>query len=116
MLKLLSIAAALVALATGPANAQQEAVLHKMQVAGTGFDLVIATPKFPAGATYCFHESPDALIIHLVGGELALGFEEADKMMMALDTLRQPIGAFRAASPDGKSRIPIAVYIVPSKE
>jgi hypothetical protein len=116
MLKQLSICAALVALATVSANAQQQAVLQKMEVPGAGFDLVIASPKFPGGATYDLSESPDALIIHLVGGELALGFEDWDKMVKALDTLRRPVGAFHVESPDRRSRIPVAVYLVPAGE
>lgn len=52
MLKHLSICAALIALATGSVNAQQqEAVLQKMQVPGAGFDIILAMPK-PSGATY----------------------------------------------------------------
>ena len=116
MLKQLSICAALIAFATGTANAQQQAVLQKMEAPGTGFALVIATPKSPGGATYSLSETPDALIIHLVGGELALGFDDAEKMVRALDSLRRPIGAFHVESPDRKARIPVAVYMVLSGE
>jgi hypothetical protein len=116
MLKYFSVCAALIALATGTANAQQQAVLRKMEAHGTGFDVLIATPKSPGGAGYSLSESPDALIIQLVGGELALEFDDVDKMIKALDSLRQPIGAFRIESPDHRLQIPVAIYIVPAGE
>lgn len=116
MLKHLSIYAVLVAFAIGTANAQQRAVLRKIEAPGTGFDVFIATPKSPGGASYSLSESPDALIIHLVGGELALEFDDVEKMVKALDLLRRPIGAFRMESPDRRLQIPVAVYIVPARE
>ena len=116
MLKHLSICALLIAFAIGTANGQQRAVLRKMEASGTGFDILIATPKSPGGASYSLGESPDALIIHLVGGELLLEFDDAEKMVRALDSLRQPIGAFRMESLDRKLHIPIVVYIVPAGE
>jgi hypothetical protein len=117
MLKHFSICAMLIALSTSSVNAQQqEAVLRKLVVPGAGFDLLIAMPKSPGGVTYDFSESPDALIIHLIGGELALGFDDTEKMIKALASLRRPVGAFHVESPNRRSRIPVAVYIVPSGE
>ena len=59
MLKHLSVCAALIAFATGSANAQQrEAVLQRIAVPG-GFDIVLAMPK-PGGATYNLGNSPEA--------------------------------------------------------
>ena len=85
MLKHLSICAALIAFAAGAANAQQkEAILQKLEVPGAAFDIIVAMPK-PQGVTFDLSESPDALVVHLIGGELALGFDNAEKMLKALE-------------------------------
>jgi hypothetical protein len=116
MLKHLLICAALMAFTMGSANAQQkEAVLQKVEVPGAALDIILAMPK-PQGVTFDLSESPDALLVHLIGGELALAFDDAEKMLKALDSLRRPIGAFHVESPDRRSRIPIAVYLVPAGE
>ena len=87
MLKQLSICAALIAFTAGAANAQQkEAILQKLEVPGAAFDIIIAMPK-PQGMTFDLSESPDALLVHLIGGELALGFDNAEKMLKALELL-----------------------------
>jgi len=116
MLKHLSICAALMALATGSANAQQrEATLQRMEVQGAAFDVIVAMPK-PQGAVFALPASPDALVVHLIGGELALGFDDAEKMLKALGTLSRPVGALRVQSPEHRSSIPVAVYLVPAGE
>ena len=116
MLKHLSICAALVAFATGAANAQQkEATLQKLEVPGSAFDIIVAMPK-PGGVTFDLSELPDALLVHLIGGALALGFDNAEKMLQALDSLRRPIGAFHVDDPAVGSRIPIALYLVATGE
>jgi hypothetical protein len=110
MLKLLSICAALVVFATWPANAQQqEAVLQRIEVPGAAFDLVLATPGTPT-VIFDFSESPDALVIYLAGGMLALGFERADDMMKVYDTLNSPVGVFHIRDYASNMRIPITVY------
>jgi hypothetical protein len=116
MLKHLSICAVLIAFATGSVNAQQqEAVLQKLEVPGAAFDIILAMPK-PSGATYNLGNSPDALLVHLTGGELALGFDGAEKMLKALDSLQLPVCSFHVENKDSKSRKPVAVYIVPKGE
>jgi hypothetical protein len=115
MLKKLSICAALLAFAAGSANAQQyEAALRKVEVPGAGFDIVIATPKSPGTVMHDLSDSPDALIVHLAGGKLALSFDDAEKMVQALESLRRPIGASYVASADRRSPIPVALYLVPA--
>ena len=42
------------------------------------------TPKSPRGPIFDYGESPDALVIYLIGGELALGFEDAETMLTSL--------------------------------
>ena len=116
MLKHLSLCAALLAFGAASANAQQqEAVLQKVTVPGATFDIILAMPK-PSGATYNLGNSPDALLVHLIGGELALGFDGAERMMKELDTLQLPVCAFHVEGKASKSRKPVSVYIVPKDE
>jgi hypothetical protein len=115
MLKHLSICTALIAFGSGSANAQQEAVLKRVEVPGAAFDIILAMPKSPP-STLNLGRSPEALVMHLIGGELALGFDSEEKMLKALDTLRRPVGALRMQSPDQSSPIPVAVYLVPAGE
>jgi hypothetical protein len=110
MLKHLSICAALVALGIGPLHAQeQEAFLQDIEVPGAGFDFVLAAPNPEAGALPDLGNMPDALVVHLYGGELVLVFDDAEKMLKALDSLKSPVGAFHV---EGKAQ-PVALYIVP---
>ena len=112
MFKQLSICAAFIAFTMPAANAQQrEAILQKVEVPGAPFDLVLATAKSPA-AIFDLAESPDALVIHLVGGELALGFESAEEMLKASDILRSSVGAFHFRRDDRNARVPAAVYVI----
>jgi len=115
MLKRLSICAAILAIGTGSVNAQQQAVLQTIGVPGASFDILLAMPKSQT-MFYDLSESPEALVIHLVGGKLALGFEDEETMLKVLDSLRRPIGAFDVESQDGKSRKPVVVYIVPKSD
>ena len=81
MLKRVSICAGLLAFVTTQVAAhQQEAELQRIPIPGAAFDLVIATPKYPVRPIFDLSESPDALIVHLIGGELLLAFDEAEKM------------------------------------
>ncbi len=115
MRKYLAICATFLALATNAANAQErEAVLRKVDVPGTGFDIVLATAKSPAAVV---HElDADALVVHLIGGKLALAFEDADHMIKTLDALQVPACSFQLDSKDGKTRNPVAMYVVPKGE
>jgi hypothetical protein len=109
MLKHLPICAALIALTTVCANAQQQqAVLHKFEVPGTAFELILASPKTGAG-TFDLGESPDALVVNLIGGKLAVGFENPREMLQAAGALRAPGCAFHL---DDESRTPIAIYLI----
>ena len=60
--------------------------------------------------------SPDALIVHLIGGELVLAFDDADKMLRAAELLRLPVSASHWLRKDGKLRTPFAVYVVPKAD
>ena len=106
----LAICATLILAAMPAANAQQrEAVLQRIEVPGASFDLVLAIPKTPA-VIFDFSESPDAHVIHLVGGLLALGFESAESMLNASDSLRAAVGAFHLRDNESNARVPIAIY------
>src|SRR5262249_1033580 len=115
MLKHISVCATFAMLAMSPLKAQQqEAALQHVELPGVGFDIALATPK-SAAATIDLGDSPDALILHLTGGELALAFEDASKMLEASDLLQHPGCAFRARG-DGRSAKPVSVYVVPKRE
>ena len=114
MLKHISICAALALLAMSPIKAQQhEAMLQQVELPGAGFYVVLATPKSPAGIMDL--NSPDALILPLIGGELALAFEDGWKMLQAIDFLKHPGCAFEVNSDDGKSTKPVSIYVVPKR-
>lgn len=112
MLRHLSLCGALLVLMIGAGTAQQrEAVLQKVDMQSAAFDLIVATPK-PNGTIYDLSESPDAQVVHLAGGKLALGFERPDAMLRAFDVVRAPGCMFV----EGKSQTPVTVYIVPKAE
>lgn len=116
MLRHLPICALLLAFTATSGNAQQkEAMLQRMEVPGAPFDLVVAMPK-PLGATFDLADSPDALLMHLIGDELALGFDDAESMLIAVDKLRRPVGAVQVESPGKRSRMPVAIYVVSGRE
>jgi hypothetical protein len=111
MRSLLTIAATLIVAAVPAANAQQrEATLQRIEILGAPFDLLIAAPK-PAGVIYDLAEAPDALLLNLAGGELAIGFEDVDAMLKTLELVQTPVHFF-----GGKGRTPIAIYTVPKPE
>lgn len=107
-----TLAVIVASLGSAPLAARQEAVLKRIEVPGAAFDLLLALPKSPPQLFYDLSESPDALVVHLIGGELVLSFEDAAEMIEAAQALREPIGASRAAGNDAISRIPFAVYAV----
>jgi hypothetical protein len=114
MLKHLSIFAAAATFAASPVSAQtREAVLQYIDVPDAGYDLVLAAPKPGTHALPDLGNAPDALIVHLPGGELALVFEDAGKMIEAIDLLRSPVFAARVPSKGAASSQPVALYVVP---
>jgi hypothetical protein len=101
---------------TSPVQAQhQEADLERVAIPGAGFDLVVAIPKSD-NIIYGLDETPDALVIRLHGGALILAFENVESMIRALDLLQKPIYASWIMRRNGRSRMPISVYLVPSVE
>jgi hypothetical protein len=112
MLKYLSICAVLTAFGTGSLSAQQEGVLQKVAIPGGDFEIVFAMPKHP-GMLYDLGETPDALLMHLIGGALVVGFDDPAKMIAALEYLRSPACTFHAKSRGADSPKPVAVFVVP---
>ena len=111
MLRQLAISGALLVGIMIPADAQQrEATLQRIEILGASFDLLIAAPK-PAGVIYDLAESPDALLLNLAGGELAIGFERVDAMLKTLELVRTPIYSF-----GGKGHTAITIYTLPKPE
>ena len=116
MLKHLSICAMLTAFGLGSLSAQQlEAVLQKVEVPGADFEIVLAIPKYPAGALRDLGKSPDAMILHLVGGQLVVGFDTPEKMVAALESVRSGC----AVHVNGKGDKPpksVAVFVAAQAE
>ena len=116
MLRLLTICAMFLVAGANPVQAQyQEAVLERVAIPGAGFDLLVATPK-SENIIYGLDEAPDALVIRLHGGALILEFENVESMVQALHDLQKPIHSSWTMKKNGKARMPIAVYLVPSAE
>jgi hypothetical protein len=112
MLKYLPIYAALMALAPVSSYAQErEAVLQKIDVPGSAFDILLALPT-AGGAVIDLGKSPEALVVHLVGGELALAFESGEQMLRAMDFLESPLGTSYVHSGGAGPLVPLAAYIV----
>jgi hypothetical protein len=116
MLRLLTIFAMFLVAGISPLQAQhQEADLQRVALPGAGFDLVVAIPKSD-NIIYGLDETPDALVIRLHGGALILAFENVESLVRALDLLQKPIYSSWILRRNGKSRMPISVYLVPSVE
>lgn len=114
MLKQLSILAALVAFGIGQAQAQkQEAVLQHIAVPGAEFDFVLAVPKPGAAPLADLGNMPDALVIHLQGGDLALVFDDARKMIETAALLQFAAFGFHVDVHRSGAQQPVAFYIVP---
>ena len=114
MLRQLTIFGAFLAFATNPvAGHQQEAVLQRISVSGAPFDIVLAKPKSPPKSMDGLNMSPDALIMHLTGGELIVAFEDAREMLKVAETLGSSIGSSYWVSKDGTH---LAVYLVPKDD
>jgi len=110
MLKHSAVGLALMALATGPLFAhEREATLQRITGPDGTFDMVVAAPKSANAPVFDLSETFDAFVIHLTGGELWVGFDNADKMLEAVEMLRRPLGAFYV----GDRTKPVTVYIVP---
>ena len=111
------ICAALCALMSAPVAAQQqEAMLKRLDLPGAAFDLVVVLPKSPPRPFYDLSESPEALIIPVIGGKLVLTFENELEMINAAELLRSPLGASQVAPRDLTSSLPFAVYVIPKTE
>jgi len=117
MLKQISICAMMVVvIGACPAKAQQyEAQLQPIELSGAGFDLVLATRKSPATGID-LAESPDGLFVSLIGGQLALAFDDAGKMIETIESLRWSGCAFETRGRNGVSTEPVALYVVASRQ
>ena len=78
MLKSLAMCCALVLWAGSSTAREREAILQEIEVPGANFEMLVATVK-PGGAIYELGESPEALVIHLIGAKLWVGFDDAAK-------------------------------------
>ena len=117
MLKHLWICAALAVLGTGPLYAQgREVCLKTVEVPGAGFNFVVATPSQSGGALPNLEEAPNALVMHLRGGELRVVFDEAGEMVRALDPSASTDCAYGGDGQGHASLQPVALYVVPKSQ
>jgi hypothetical protein len=108
MLRQLALCGMLAIATAVSAQAQQRhASLQRIEIPQGSFDLLVAAPK-PGGLIYDLAEAPDALLLILAGGELAIGFERAEDMLKTSELVRGPACSF-----PGRGRTPIAIYVVP---
>ena len=115
MLKRIPICVALVIASVTSLKAQQhEAALQRIVLPAAGIELLLATPKSP-GQIIDLGQSPEALVVPLVGNALALVFEDGAEMLAALDSLRYPSCSLLTPSQDGKSTKPVSVYVRPAQ-
>jgi hypothetical protein len=119
MFKQFLIGAALIAMATGTANAQyREAVLQKIEAPGSSFDIVVAMAK-PGGWTFDPRTQRDAYL----GGVVHLGdtlvhplTEDFLRTFTNIALLPHPACSFHAPSKNGEAGTPVVVYVVPKSE
>ncbi len=108
-----SICVAVTILGVTSLNAQRlEANLQRIEVPGAGFEILLATPKTPT-VFINLGESPEALVVPLVGNALTLTFEDGADMLAALEDLRHPGYSFLAPGRDGIPSRAAALYIIP---
>jgi hypothetical protein len=111
MLRQLALCGMLTVATAVSAQAQQRhASLQRIEIPESSFDLLVAAPK-PGGVIYDLAEAPDALLLNLAGGELAIGFARAENMLRTFELVRGPACSF-----PGRGRTPIAIYLVPKGE
>ena len=118
MFKQLLIGAALIATASGPANAQyREAVLQKMEVPGSSFEIVVATAK-PGGWTFDprNHDAYLGGIVHLGDTLVHLLTEDFLRTLSSFSVLPHPACSFHTAGRNGEPPTPVVVYVLPKSE
>ena len=114
MCKQLTMLGMLLALAADPVFAHPlEAFLQRVSVSGAPFDIVLALPKSPPKLMDDLNMSPDALLMHLTGGELIAAFEDAREMLKMAEALRSSMSNSHWVGKDGA---PSAIYLVPKAE
>lgn len=107
------IGAALVLMGASSVMGQErEASLVRLVVPGSSFDIMLAMAKNPT-TTVDLGWSPDALVLHLIGGELAIPFENFETMFEAMNVLRSPVGASHVYDLRKVGAQPVALYVVP---
>ena len=117
MLKQLSICAALIAFATGSVNAQQrEAALQRVVLAGSEFDLAVVSVK-PGAQILDMRKEIDPLLVHVAGGELAVSYDQGTQNVFPqIEAMLSPICVGGGNGKVDKSRMPIAIYLVPKAD
>lgn len=109
---LIYMAVATVVGASAAQSQQREAVLQRVEIAGAGFDIVIATAK-PGGATADYRAQPDPYLVYLGNGDLVYAYT-GDRQDPAGDAIfRPPACTFRVEHSESNTRTPIVIYVIP---
>jgi hypothetical protein len=88
----------------------------QFQVPGAGFNFVLAAPEPEGGTLPNLGSSPEALVVHLHGGKLAVVFDDAAKILRTLDSLKRPVCAFEVEGRGSPSAQPVALCMVPKSQ
>jgi hypothetical protein len=118
MFKHLFIAAVLIAVAGGAAEAQhREATLQKVDLPGASYDIVVATAK-PGGWAFnpLNHDAYLGGIVHLGDSLVHLLTEDFLKTFSSFSVLPHPACTFQSATKNGAQPTPVVIYLVPKTE
>src|SRR5438045_1981535 len=93
-MRLISICTALVALGSGAANAQDDAVLHRVRIPGATFDLVFALGKQPSNIPNPVNQL-GSRVVYLVDGRIAVAVNgQVEQEFNVVDYRHFPTFAF----------------------
>jgi hypothetical protein len=108
MLKHLLVSGALIIFGATASNAQQrEALLQRLEVPATDFDIILVTAK-PGSPRVDYRSEPDPHLFYLAGGELVRDYDgEMQRLFPDVTSLLRPSCLTR------DDHTPVAIYIVP---
>jgi hypothetical protein len=110
--RLIYMAVATVIGAGAAQSQQREAVLQRIEIAGAGFDVVIATPK-PGSASADYRAQPDPNLVYLGNGDLIHAYT-GDRQDPAGDAIfSPPASTFNVEHKASGTRTPVVIYVIP---
>jgi hypothetical protein len=117
MLKCFSVCVLLFSLGSSVNAQQREAVLHKVEVPGADYMIVVAMPKFPKpkypNMAIDFRGEPDPQIAYIAGGQLVLGIDDAvERTFKDIASLLHPVCHFHAKDEGINTLSPVGIYLL----